>query len=130
MEKRETENANVNEVANEQEGRRSFIKNIIVGAAAAGALTASTGEPAEAKERNSSGINPAVIDPCAGAVINIRFNRLKPPTLDDVFEAIRQGLAPTGCTRCGFDGIDAILKLETIVDPATPPYQVSIEGQF
>jgi hypothetical protein len=51
--------------------------------------------------------------------VRIAFNRERPPTLDDVYAAIEKTLAgDLRCTECGFDGVDYILALEDIVNPA------------
>ncbi len=56
------------------------------------------------------------------AKVRIAFNRQRPPSLDDVFAALEKILAPTGCTRCGFDGIDFLLQLEEILGPEPDPW--------
>jgi len=53
------------------------------------------------------------------AMVRIAFNSSQPPSLDDVYAALEKVLGPAGCTRCGFDGLDFLLQLEEIVNPAS-----------
>jgi hypothetical protein len=56
------------------------------------------------------------------AIVRIAFNNRRPPTLDEVREAIEKTLGPSRCAFCGFDGIDVLLQLEEIVNPAAQPW--------
>ena len=56
------------------------------------------------------------------ATVRIAFNSTRPPSLDDVYAALEKVMGPAGCTRCGFDGLDFLLQLEDIVNPASEPW--------
>jgi hypothetical protein len=64
------------------------------------------------------------------AVVRIAFNRERPPTLEDVFRAIEQTLAPTRCAHCGFDGVDYVMQLEDVVNPASQAWVATKVGEI
>jgi hypothetical protein len=62
------------------------------------------------------------------AIVRISFNKRQPPELREIQEAVEKMLGNTGCLRCGFDGIDVLLRLEEIFDPEPAPWVVTKGG--
>jgi hypothetical protein len=95
--------------------RRNFVKNIVAGAVTAGALVGA-GNAIAAPSSAASTTSTAQCT--SNAVMNIRFNSRKPPTVENIQEAIARGLGVTSCPRCGLGGLDISLILEEKVNPA------------
>lgn len=95
--------------------RRNFVKNIVAGAVTAGALVGAGNAVAAT---NSSASTTSTAQCASNAVLNVRFNSRKPPTIENIQEAIAKGLGVTSCPRCGLGGLDISLILEEKVNPA------------
>lgn len=114
------------EVAN----RRSFMKTLAAGTVAAGALagiTAKAATPTAAQNIYAQRLAVQARKPTA--VLRLSFDRKQPPKLQEVFRAIEAALEPTGCTACGFDGLDFLLRLDEVINPQTP-WVATLEGEF
>ncbi len=115
------------EVAN----RRSFMKTLAAGTVAAGALTGITAKaatPTAAQNIYAQRLTAQARKPTA--VLRLSFNQKRPPKLNEVFRAIEEVLAPTGCTACGFDGLDFLLRLDDIITPAQDGFVATLEGEL
>jgi hypothetical protein len=101
--------------------RRSFMKSVTAGAAAAAGLAAAS--PALAGATAGAGAGSVT----AGGARHFRaaFQGGGRTTLDDVRKAIEAAVGAAGCTRCGFDGIDLTLRQEEILDPVPDPWIVT-----
>ncbi|HZN10961.1 MAG TPA: hypothetical protein VFC61_04745 [Blastocatellia bacterium] len=111
--------------------RRSFITGMVAGTVAAGSLAASVKGAAAPKVGPAS---PAGIAAGPAKIMRITFDQSRAPQLEDIFRALEKALGQTGCTRCGFDGIDVLLKKEEIFDPQPQPWVVTVgekyQGQY
>jgi anaerobic selenocysteine-containing dehydrogenase len=97
--------------------RRTFIKGVAAGAAAAAGLAAGS-SPASAATRTGA------------RHLRVAFDQGRFTTIEDVHKAVEAALGPSGCTRCGFDGIDLRLRKEEILDPEPAPWVVATwEGE-
>lgn len=100
--------------AAESSERRSFLKGMVAGTVAAGSVAA--GSLLSAVPANAAPA-PQISDTAAARHVRIAFNRNRPPSLPDVYRAVEVALGKSGCTRCGFVGIDLFLRVEDIIDP-------------
>jgi len=110
--------------------RRSFMKNLAAGTVAAGALT---GTVVSAGSTKAATISAQELTPTARrptALLRICFPKQRPPRLDEVFKAIEQALRPTGCLTCGFDGLDFLLRLDTVIGPDPAQFVATLEGEL
>ena len=99
--------------------RRSFIKSVTAGAVAAAGLAAAS--PALA----GATAPPRTATQGGARHLRVAFNRGGLTTLEDVHEAIERALGVAGCTRCGFDGIDLLLRQEEVLRPDPHPWIVT-----
>ncbi len=114
----------------ESGNRRSFIKNLAVGTVAAGALAGSVvkaGATKAAQDFNPQYLAAAPRRPTAQ--LRLTFPKNRPPKLYEVFRAIEAALGPTGCTACGFDGLDFLLRLDTVIGPDPQAWVATLEGE-
>jgi hypothetical protein len=110
--------------------RRSFMKNLAAGTVAAGALA---GTVVSAGSTKAATISAQLLGTTArrpAALMRVSFPKQRPPKLEDVFRAIEQALRPTGCTGCGFDGLDFLLRLDTIIGPDPEQFVTTLEGEI
>ncbi|MCI0388739.1 MAG: twin-arginine translocation signal domain-containing protein [Acidobacteria bacterium] len=110
--------------------RRSFMKNLAAGTVAAGALAGTVVSAGSTKAATISAQKLGVAARRPTAVLRLSFPKQRPPKLDDVFRAIEQALRPTGCTACGFDGLDCCLRLDTIIGPDPEQFVATLEGEL
>jgi len=110
--------------------RRSFMKNLAAGTMAAGALTGTVVSAGSTKAATISAQNLAPTPRRPTARLRLCFSKQRPPKLEDVFRAIEQALRPTGCLTCGFDGLDFLLHLDTIINPAPEQFVAILEGEL
>ncbi|MBL8205293.1 MAG: hypothetical protein JNM09_13745 [Blastocatellia bacterium] len=109
-----------NEIAaDESEGRRSFMKGIVAGSVAAGTL-ASTVVNAAPKQFAAA---PSAIQFVAKArpetaKIKVSFDQIRQPKLYDLQKSLEDILRRTGCPNCGLGGIDILLRLDELINPA------------
>jgi hypothetical protein len=99
--------------------RRSFIKSVTAGAVAAASLASAS--PALAGATAQTG----TVTEGGARHLRVAFNQGGVTTLDDVHEAIERALGVTGCTRCGFDGIDLTLRQEEVLSVEPQPWIVT-----
>ena len=121
--------AESNSVESEQKdpaARRSFIKTVVAGAVAAGAMGA-VPLIAKAQEQETQFTNLTV---AASRRFKICFNGKKPPVLEDIFRAIELAARESGCTRCGLIGLDYYLGCQDIIQPSETPFVITGEQQF
>lgn len=115
------------EVAN----RRSFMKTLAAGTVAAGALagiTAKAATPTAAQNIFAQRLTAQARKPTA--MLRLSFSQDRPPKLQEVFRAIELALEPTGCTACGFDGLDFLLRLDKIIIPSHEGFVATLEGEL
>jgi len=109
-----------NEIAaDESEGRRSFMKGIVAGSVAAGTL-ASTVVNAAPKQFAAA---PSAVQFVAKArpetaKIKVSFDQIRQPKLYDLQKSLEDILRRTGCPNCGLGGIDILLRLDELINPA------------
>src|SRR5262249_39593458 len=110
--------------------RRAFMKNLAAGTVAAGALAGSVVSASTVKAAITSAqkLGPSARRPTA--LLRVSFPQQRPPRLDEVFKAIELALRPTGCTGCGFDGLDFLLRLDTIIGPDPEKWNATLEGEL
>jgi hypothetical protein len=128
---RSTESAVAN-TAQESElaNRRSFMKNLAAGTVAAGALAGTVVSAGSAKAATISAETLAPTARRPTALMRISFPKQRQPRLDEVFKAIEQALRPTGCLTCGFDGLDFLLRLDTVIGPDPAQFVTTLEGEL
>ncbi len=114
----------------ENEGRRSFMKGIVAGTVAAGTL-ASTVANATPKQFAAAPAATAVFAKprLETAKLKISFDQRKLPKLYDVQKALEEILRPSGCPNCGLGGIDIILRLDQLINPADR-FVAIVEGEI
>jgi hypothetical protein len=100
--------------------RRSFIKTMVAGAVAAGAIGA---VPLVARAQEKSGLTATA----ATQRFRICFNGKNPPVLEEIYRALEQAAGETGCTRCGLIGYDIYLGCGDIIQPSADPYVITGE---
>ena len=105
--------------------RRSFMKNLAAGALAGTVVSAGSTKAATIRAQE---LAPTARRPTA--LLRVSFPKQRPPKLDEVFKAIEQALRPTGCLTCGFDGLDFLLHLDTIINPAPEQFVAILEGEL
>ena len=109
-----------NEIAaDESEGRRSFMKGIVAGSVAAGTL-ASTVVNAAPKQFAAA---PSAVQFVAKArpetaKIKVSFDQIRQHKLYDLQKSLEDILRRTGCPNCGLGGIDILLRLDELINPA------------
>ena len=111
--------------------RRSFMKTLAAGTVAAGALagvTAKASAPTAAQSAFAQRLTAQARKPTA--VLRLSFSQDRPPKLNEVFRAIEAVLEPTGCTACGFDGLDFLLRLDKIIIPSHEGFVATLEGDL
>lgn len=117
-------------VVDETEGRRSFMKGIVAGSVAAGTLAATVVNAAPKQFATS----PSAVQFIAKArpetaKIRVSFDQNKLPKLYDVQKAIEDILRRSGCPNCGLGGIDILLRLDELINPAER-FMAIAEGEF
>ncbi|HEY7181971.1 MAG TPA: twin-arginine translocation signal domain-containing protein [Blastocatellia bacterium] len=110
--------------------RRSFMKNLAAGTVAAGALAGSVVSASTAKAATTSAQKLGPIARRPTALLRVSFPQQRPPRLEEVFKAIELALRPTGCTGCGFDGLDFLLRLDTVIGPDPEKWNATLEGEL
>lgn len=115
------------EVAN----RRSFMKTLAAGTVAAGTLAGVTAKAATPTAAQNIYAQRLIAQPRKNtAVLRLSFSQRRPPKLQEVFRAIEAVLEPTGCTACGFDGLDFLLRLDDIITPSHEGFVATLEGEL
>lgn len=117
-------------VADENEGRRSFMKGIVASTVAAGTL-ASTVTGATPKQFAVSPAATALIAKprLETAKLKISFDQQKLPKLSELQDALANILRRSGCPNCGLGGIDVILRLDQIINPVDR-FVAVVEGEI
>jgi len=110
--------------------RRSFMKNLAAGTVAAGALAGSVVSANTAKAATTSAQKLGVTARRPTALLRLSFPQQRPPKLYEVFRAIEAALGPTGCTACGFDGLDVLLRLDNVINPDPEKWVATLEGEL
>ena len=103
----------------ENEGRRSFMKGIVAGTVAAGTLASTVANAAPKQFAAAPAASAFLAKPrLETAKLKISFDQRKLPKLYDVQKALEDILRPSGCPNCGLGGIDIILRLDQLINPA------------
>ena len=111
--------------------RRSFMKTLAVGTVAAGALAGVTAKAATPTTAQTIYAQRLAVQPRRPtAVLRLSFDRNRPPKLNEVFRAIEAVLEPTGCTACGFDGLDFLIRLDKVITPSPEGFVATLEGEL
>jgi hypothetical protein len=110
--------------------RRSFMKNLAAGTVAAGALAGSVVSAGAPKAATAGAQRLGVTARRPTAVLRLSFPQQRPPKLYEVFRAIEAALEPTGCTACGFDGLDVLLRLDRVIGPDPEKWVATLEGEI
>jgi hypothetical protein len=110
--------------------RRSFMKNLAAGTVAAGALAGTVVSAGSTKAATISAQNLGTTARRPTALMRVCFPKQRPPKLDEVFRAIELALSPTGCTGCGFDGLDFLLRLDPVIGPDPAQVVTILEGEL
>jgi hypothetical protein len=110
--------------------RRSFMKNLAAGTVAAGALAGTVVSAGSTKAAAISAQQLGTVARRPTALLRVSFPKQRPPKLEDVFRAIEQALRPTGCTGCGFDGLDFLLRLDPVIGPDPAQVVTILEGEL
>ena len=114
----------------ENEGRRSFMKGIVAGTVAAGTLAATVANAAPKQFATAPATTAVFAKPrLETAKLKISFNQKRLPTLYDVQKALEEILRPSGCPNCGLGGIDIILRLDQLINPAEQ-FVAVVEGEI
>ena len=82
----------------------------------------------EGRDHQRADLAPTARRPTA--LLRLCFPKQRPPKLDEVFRAIELALRPTGCLSCGFDGLDFLLRLDTIIGPDPKQFVATLEGEL
>lgn len=131
MANKENTSALTNEVAaDENGGRRSFMKGIVAGSVAAGTLAATVANAAPKQFAAA----PSAVSFIAKArpetaKIRVSFDQNKVPKLYDVQKALEDILRRSGCPNCGLGGIDILIRLDELINPAER-FMAIAEGEF
>lgn len=116
--------------AEESEGRRSFMKGIVAGSVAAGALASTVANAAPAQFQAVATNFLVVGKPRPeSAKLRVSFDFNKQPKLYELQKALEDILRPTGCPNCGLGGIDIYLRLDQLINPAER-FMAVAEGQI
>ncbi len=111
--------------------RRSFMKTLAAGTVAASALAGVTAKAAAPNVAQSAFAQRLIVQPRKPtATLRLSFSQKRPPKLNEVFRAIEAALEPTGCTACGFDGLDFLIRLDEIVIPSHEGFVATLEGEL
>jgi anaerobic selenocysteine-containing dehydrogenase len=118
MTNKELDNSTVAEVAGD-ETRRSFMKGIVAGSVAAGTLAATVANAAPTQFAAA----PSAVSFLAKArpetaKLKVSFDQRRLPKLYDVQKALEDILRRSGCPNCGLGGIDILLRLDELINPA------------
>jgi hypothetical protein len=121
-----------NVAVEETEGRRSFMKGMVAGSVAAGTLAATVANAKAAPAQFAAA--PAAVQFIAKArpetaKIRVSFDQNRLPKLYDVQKAIEDILRRSGCPNCGLGGIDILLRLDELINPAER-FMAIAEGEF
>lgn len=122
-----------NVAVEETEGRRSFMKGMVAGSVAAGTIAATVAS-ANAASNQFAAAPAAAVQYIAKArpetaKIRVSFDQNKLPKLYDVQKALEDILRRSGCPNCGLGGIDVILRLDELINPAERFVAIA-EGQI
>lgn len=113
----------------ETAGRRSFMKGIVAGSVAAGVVAGTMANQANAQIP----INPKaalLVKPrLETAKLRISFDQKRQPELPEIFKAIERIVGRTGCENCGLGGIDILLRLDELINPAEG-FTAIVEGEI
>lgn len=121
--------ANTNPVE-ENEGRRSFMKGMVAGTVAAGTLAATVANAAPKQFATTPGATYVLAKPrLETAKVRISFDQRKLPKLYDLQKALEEILRPSGCPNCGLGGIDILLRLDQLINPADR-FVAIVEGEI
>jgi anaerobic selenocysteine-containing dehydrogenase len=110
--------------------RRSFMKNLAAGTVAAGALAGTVVSAGATKAATISAQKLVATARRPTAQLRLCFPQHRPPKLDEVFRALQAVLEPTGCTACGFDGLDILLRLDRVIGPDPEKWVATLEGEL
>ncbi len=116
--------------AEEAAGRRSFMKGIVAGSVAVGAMASSVaagtpGTPVTAQSRFALLAKPRL----ETAKLKISFDQRQLPKLSELTRTLEEILGRTGCPNCGLGGIDIILRLDEIINP-NDRFAAVVEGEI
>ncbi|HEX4950763.1 MAG TPA: hypothetical protein VFZ34_29140 [Blastocatellia bacterium] len=108
--------------------RRTFVKGIVAGSVAGTlATTVTNAAPAQFAAAPNAAFFPKPRPETAK--LKISFDHQKLPKLYDVQRAIEDILRRSGCPNCGLGGIDIILRLDELINPADR-FVAVVEGEF
>lgn len=117
-------NKEINSVANEvatdeNAGRRSFMKGMVAGSVAASTLAASVVNAAPKQFAAA----PSAVQFIAKArpetaKIRVSFDQRRLPKLYEVQKSLEEILRHSGCPNCGLGGIDILLRVDELINPA------------
>jgi hypothetical protein len=121
-----------NVAVEETEGRRSFMKGMVAGSVAAGTIAATVANAKAAPAQFAAA--PVAVQFIAKArpetaKIRVSFDQNRLPKLYDVQKAIEDILRRSGCPNCGLGGIDILLRLDELINPAER-FMAIAEGEF
>lgn len=130
MANKELKNSVQENTVDENEGRRSFMKGIVAGTVAAGTLASTVANAAPTQFAAAPTATALIAKPrLETAKLKISFDQKKLPKLYDVQKALEDILRPSGCPNCGLGGIDIILRLDQLVNPADR-FVAVVEGEI
>jgi hypothetical protein len=112
----------------ESAGRRSFMKGVVAGSVAAGTLASTVANAAPAQFA-ASGITLVAKARVPTAVLRLSFSQRKPPKIYEIQRTLEEIIRRTGCDDCGLGGIDVLLRLDEIVNPAERVVAI-VEGEM
>jgi anaerobic selenocysteine-containing dehydrogenase len=110
--------------------RRSFMKGLAAGTAAAGVLAGTVAKAATPIAKAAAQERLSVRPRRQAAQLRLTFPKGRPPKLYEVVRALEAVLEPTGCTACGFDGIDILLRLDEVIGPDPKQWVATLEGEL
>ncbi|MDX2029257.1 MAG: hypothetical protein SF339_01210 [Blastocatellia bacterium] len=133
MEKKELQNTNAG-IENEggAEGRRSFMKGMVAGSVAVGAMatTIAAATPANAATATQLPYTLLAKPRAQTAKIRVSFDQRRQPKLYDLQKTLEELLGRVGCLNCGLGGIDIELRLDEVINPSNGGFAAVVEGEI
>jgi hypothetical protein len=124
------EKTSVEGATEETAGRRSFMKGIVAGSVAAGVVAGTMATQANAQIPGLPKGAAVLVKPrLETAKLKISFDQKRQPELADIFKVIESIVGRTGCENCGLGGIDILLRLDELINPAAG-FNAVVEGEI
>ncbi|MBI3949646.1 MAG: hypothetical protein HY314_04230 [Acidobacteria bacterium] len=120
----------VNPETVESPDRRSFIKGtvMVAGAVAASSLSAAPASAASPQREEPLQGPPAAFARQPVAVLQLNFDRRKPPSVQDIQEILPKIFRLTGCVACGLIGLDLRIGINDVLPAIEENINLSLEG--